>query len=127
MNTDYISKVMIITQFADCEGCAYVTVDEICNLDQKITLTPEVVADLYRAARACEALTAEENGVLAHFELSPDFTGAKLYVSLYVHASDSMDYHMAVYEPLRKALYTEDDYRAAETEITRKCYPITEE
>lgn len=125
MNTDYIKNVMIITQFADCEGYSYITIDETCKLDQKITLTPEVLADLYRAAKACEALTAEENGALAHFEISPDLAGAKLFVSLYIHASDSMDYHAAVYEPLRKALYTAEDY--INRKITRKCYPETEE
>lgn len=125
MSTDYIAKVSIYTQFADCEGYAYITADEVCKLDQAVRLTPEVIADLYRAARACEALTAEENGTLSHFDISADFPGARLNVSLYVHTSDSMDYHMAVFEPLRKAIYTAEDY--ASREITRKCYPITEE
>lgn len=124
MNTNYISSVKLISQYNDCAGYRYVTVDEDCKLDQKISLTPEIFAEIYRAARACEKLTAEEEGVLTHFDLTVDYPGAKLEVHLYIYAADDMDYHRAVYEPLRKVLYTENDYCAAD--VVRHCYPITE-
>lgn len=124
MNTDYISSVRMITQYNDCAGYSYVTIDEDCMLDQKITLTPEVFAELFRASRDCEKLAAEGKGVVTHFDLDDHINGAKLSVHLYICGADDMGYHMAIFEPLRKALYTEDDY--CKYEITRKCYPATE-
>lgn len=125
MTTDYISSVLLVTQYSVCPGYNFVTIDETCELDEKITLTPEVFAEIYRAAKACERLAAEEEGILTHFDLGADFDGAKLDIHLYIHASDDMDYHRAVFEPLRKALYTENDYCVAD--IVRRCYPVTEE
>ena len=104
MNTDCITSVRLVTQYRACPGYRYITIYEDCKLDQKITLTPEVFADVYHAARACEELAAEEEGVLTHFDLGVDLPGAKLEVHLYINAADDMDYHRAVLEPLRKAL-----------------------
>lgn len=125
MTTDYITSIKLVSQYNACEGCQYVTIEEDCRLDQKITLTPEVFAEIYRAARVCESLTAEEKGTLSHFDIGVDLWGAKLEIHLYICAADDMDYHKAIFEPLRKALYTEDDY--CDAEITRKCYLKNEE
>ena len=124
MTTGYISSVRLVSQYSECAGYHYVSIDEDCKLDQKITLTPEAFADIYRSARTCEKLASEEEGILTHFDLGVDIGGAKLEVHLYICAADDMDYHRAVFEPLRKVLYTEDDY--CDADIVRNCYPVTE-